>query len=105
MAMTIFWTDFAKAALKDIFVYHKDKAGARASLKLVEEVVKSTEVLVRHPLLGAKEELLSDRIEDFRYLIFRNYKVIYWLNQKYSRVEIIDVFDTRQNPLLLKKHR
>ena len=36
MAMTIFWTDFAKAALKDIFIYHKDKAGARASLKLVE---------------------------------------------------------------------
>ena len=30
--------------------------------------------------IGQKEELLKERVEKFRYLVVKNYKVIYWIN-------------------------
>jgi toxin ParE1/3/4 len=103
MALTLYWTDFAKFALRDIFDYYKKKAGIRISQKLIEGLVKSTEILSNQPLTGQIEELLSDRTECFRYLVFKNYKIIYWLNQATNSIEIVDVFDTRQNPSQLMK--
>ena len=38
-----------------------------------------------------------------RYLVYKNYKVIYWINEKENRIEINDVFDTRQNPTKIKR--
>ncbi len=103
MALKVFWTDFAKSALREIFDYHNRKAGIRISQRLVERLVKSTEILVKQPFTGQKEEMLSDRTECFRYLVFKNYKIIYWINQSAQSIEIIDVFDTRQNPAKLIK--
>lgn len=55
--------------------------------------------------MGQKEVVLLDRKEEFRYLIFKNYKIIYWINKNKNRVEITDVFDARQNPLKLKRQK
>jgi len=104
MGLKIYWTDFAKAALRDIFDYYKDKAGLRLSQRLIEGLIQSTEILVDQPYSGSKEELLSNRNEGFRYLVFKNYKIIYWVNQVNQRIEIVDVFDTRQNPLKIIKY-
>jgi plasmid stabilization system protein ParE len=60
MALKIFWTDFAKSALHEIFDYYKKRAGIRTSQKLVEDIVKSTDILSKQPFAGQKEELLSD---------------------------------------------
>ncbi|PZX19437.1 plasmid stabilization system protein ParE [Breznakibacter xylanolyticus] len=98
MALKIYWTDFAKSALYEIFDFNKKKAGIQTSQKLVEGIVKSTNILSKQPFTGQKEELLSDRPESFRYVVFKNYKIIYWINQTTQRVEVVDVFDTRQNP-------
>ena len=51
------------------------------------------------PEIGQREELLIDREQEFRYLICENYKVIYLVNSPENRIEITDVFDTRQNPV------
>lgn len=40
---------------------------------------------------------------EFKYLVFKNYKMIYWINDKDNRVEINDIFDTRQNPVKIKR--
>jgi len=29
--------------------------------------------------------------------------MIYWINKKENRIEITDVFDTRQNPIKIKR--
>jgi len=55
--------------------------------------------------IGQKEELLIERKEEFRYLVFKNYKIIYWFNIVKNRVEITDVFDARQNPIKLKRQK
>ena len=80
MALKIYWTEFAKSALREIFDYYKIKAGIRVSHKLIEGVVKSSEILINQPFIGQTEEFLSDRNERFRYFIFKNYKIIDWIN-------------------------
>jgi len=41
--------------------------------------------------------------KEFRYIVFKNYKIIYWINIKKNWIEISDVFDTRQNPIKMKE--
>lgn len=103
MALKIYWTDFAKSSLHEIFDYYMKKAGVRISKNLISGIINATSILSNQPFTGQKEDLLSYRIENFRYLVFKNYKIIYWINHENQRVEIVDVFDTRQNPLKIIK--
>jgi toxin ParE1/3/4 len=103
MALKIYWTVFSKSELQKIFDYYKGKAGIRISRRLIDEIIAETYRLSEQPLIGQQEELLSDRKEGFRYLVYRNYKIIYWINVEMKRIEIVDVFDTRQNPLKITR--
>ena len=49
------------------------------------------------------EELLIDREETYTYLICKNYKIIYSVDHKLKRIKIADIFDTRQNPVKIKR--
>lgn len=55
------------------------------------------------PFVGQKELLLTGRMQEFRYLVCKNYKLLYLVNQDKNRIEIINVFDCRQNPQKLNK--
>ncbi len=61
-------------------------------------IVNTTITLGENPQMGQAESLLSDRSEEFRYLVHKHYKVIYWINKESLRIEIANVFDCRQNP-------
>jgi len=98
MELTVYWSRLAEEKLEDIFYYYKQKAGIKIAGNIIRGIIDRTEGLEHHPEIGAKEELLLERIQDFRYLIYTNYKIIYWLNQAKNRIEIVNVFDTRQNP-------
>jgi plasmid stabilization system protein ParE len=104
MALKIYWSDFSKSQLQSIFDFYKKEAGARISRKLIQAIVVETERLSLQPFMGQKEELLTDRQEDFRFMIYKNYKIIYWINQGKNRIEIADIFDTRQNPHKIKRN-
>lgn len=103
MGIRILWTDFARQELKKIFEYHKDAASKTIAKRLVLGIERKTHMLVEHPSAGSKEELLSGRNEEFRYLVYKNYKIIYWLNPDKNQIEITDVFDCRQNPVKMNK--
>lgn len=96
MGLKLFWTDFSQKELEKIYEYHKIKAGARIAKKLVNGIYNETIKLKSQPRIGQHEELLKDRKQEFRYLVFKNHKIIYWVNNKKSRIEINDVFDTRK---------
>jgi len=64
---------------------------------------KETLKLKEHPVIGQKEDFLISNPKEIRYLIFKNYKIIYWLNFEKNSIEILDVFDTRQNPQNIKR--
>ena len=103
MELAVYWTRFAEDKLDDIYDYYESKAGTRIARKLISGIIDKTIGLDKNPHIGQKEELLSDRPQNFRYLVFKSYKIIYWINQNKNRIDIVNVFDTRQNPLKIKK--
>jgi len=103
MALTVYWTQFAENKLEDIFSYYELNAGIRVAQKLVSGIVEKTLGLEKSPFKGQKEPLLINRPQEFRYLVYKNYKIIYWINYTHNRIEISNVFDCRQNPVRMKK--
>lgn len=98
MELKIFWSQLAEDKLMDIFQYYKLKAGVKIAKKIVNEIVDKTIDIDKNPKIGQTEELLKYRIQEFRYLVSSNYKIIYYINLETQRIVIANVFDTRQNP-------
>ena len=98
MELTVFWTQFAENKLEDIFNYYKYEVDIDVARRLVTGIVDKTIDLEKNPHKGQKEELLKDRPEEFRYLVYKSYKIIYWINKEKQRIEIANVFDCRRNP-------
>ena len=103
MALKIYWTDFSKNELQKIFLYHKENTSLIVAKNLILGIENSTHILKSHPNIGQKEELLKNRTQGFRYLVYKNYKIIYWYNTSEKWIEISDIFDTRQNPIKIIK--
>ena len=94
----ILWTDFAIDQLKDIFDYHLINSSPNVAQRLVQKIIDATVILENNPKSGRKEDLLADRHQEFRFVIVKNYKVIYCIDYEFNIVNIAIVFDTRQNP-------
>lgn len=103
MELKVEWTDFSKNELKNIFEYYKDKASVAIARKLVTGIVNETLRLKLQPIIGQEEELLKNSDKEFRYIVFKNYKIIYFVNSQLNTIEVVDVFDTRQNPIKIKR--
>lgn len=103
MELKIYWTDFSKKELQNIFEYYKKNATLKVAKRLTTGIAKVTLKLKEQPEIGQIEELLTDRPNKFRYLVYKNYKIIYWINKAENRIEINDVFDSRQNPIKIKR--
>src|SRR5690606_39081701 len=103
MELAIFWSQLAEDKLQDIFSYYKLKAGLKVARKIVNEIVNKTDNLENQPKIGAIEELLVERPQEFRYLVSANYKIIYYINYDKQRIVIANVFDTRQNPIKIQE--
>lgn len=100
MGMRILWSDSALAELEEIFDYYQAKASSIVARSLVKAIIQKTIILKSNPFVGVKESLLSDRPDEYRYLIYKNFKIIYRCND--NLIVIITVFDSRQNPLKIK---
>lgn len=94
--MKVLWTDTAINQLEQIFYYYSHKASTRIAAKLTQRIVDRTLLLETFPRAGQTEEQLSGRSKEYRYLVQGNYKIIYWVENKF--VKIASVFDCRQNP-------
>jgi toxin ParE1/3/4 len=105
MELKIFWTNFATIELKNIYNYYKKVASISIAKKIVKEITNSTLILSQNIEIGQVEELLNDKPQNFRYLVYKNYKIIYWINQKENQIEILDVFDCRQNPIKIVRNK
>ena len=105
MAIKVFWTNFAKKELRKIFDYYKIKASPRIAKNLVQGIVEKGNSLDFQTGIGQKEELLLDRPQEFRYMVYNSYKIIYYFNEEKNRIEINDVFDVRQYPLKIQRKK
>lgn len=98
MELKVFWLQLAEDKLNDIYIYYRIKAGKKTAKKIVNGIADKTVGLAKLPKMGQVEINLSHRKIVYRYLVYTNYKIIYWINSASSRVEIANVFDTRQDP-------
>jgi plasmid stabilization system protein ParE len=103
MNFKIIWSEFAETQIDEIYEYYEKKASLKIANKIVTGIIKESEKLIRASFIGQEEELLKDREIHYRYLVFKNYKVIYSVDEKNGFIKIADVFDTRQNPPKMKR--
>jgi plasmid stabilization system protein ParE len=101
--LRVFWTQFAEDKLNDIFEYYKFNASVSIAQNLINGIVDESLKLNKNPLIGQREDLLVDRIQEYRYIVFKNFKIIYWLDDISKIILISHVFDTRQNPIKINK--
>lgn len=102
MELEVFWSKFAENKLEEIFDYYKFKASLKVAKKIVNGIVNQTIDLNKTPTRGQIEDIFKDDEREFRYLVYTNYKIVYYINRKARRIVIANVFDTRQNPEKLK---
>lgn len=105
MELEVYWLQLAEDKLDDIYSYYKLKAGKRIAQKLLNGIVDITIDLPQQPEMGQIEYELTGRKQTFRYLVFKNYKIVYWINTNFNRIEIANVFDCRQDPKKLMETR
>lgn len=103
MPFQIIWSEFAEIQLDDIFEYYKKTASLNIAKKLLKELINEPNKLIEAPYIGQEEALLKNRTIHYRYLVFKNYKLIYSVDEENRFIKIADVFDTRQNPPKLKR--
>jgi toxin ParE1/3/4 len=103
MVLKIIWSAIAETQLDQIYEYYENKVSSSVATKLVKKIIKASEKLIKSPFIGQEEELLTERKIQYRYLIFKNYKLIYSIDLENGFVKIADVFDTRQNPQKIKR--
>jgi len=103
MGLTVYWTQFAEEKLEDIFEYYSISANLKVAHKLIDGIINQSTKLEKSPFIGQKEMLLIGRQQEFRYLVYKNYKIIYWINSAKKQIEIVNIFDCRQNPEEIEK--
>ncbi|AWV99202.1 type II toxin-antitoxin system RelE/ParE family toxin [Arcticibacterium luteifluviistationis] len=103
MTLKVIWSEFAETQLDEIYAYYEKKAGSIIAKKLLKGIINEPNKLIQLPLIGQEEELLKEREIQYRYLVFKNYKVIYSVDRENGFIKIADVFDTRQNPPKIKR--
>lgn len=104
MKLRIIWSDFAETQLDEIYSYYEKKASSNVARKLIIGIIKAADKLLSAPLIGQKENLLKHKEIEYRYFVFKNYKLIYTLDSENGFIKISDVFDTRQNPPKLERN-
>lgn len=105
MEFNVIWSHFAEEQIDDIFEYYKLEANLRIAKKIIASLISATEILEKNPEIGQIEELLYERKDVYRYLVHKNYKIIYSIDKDQKRIKIADVFDTRQNPVKITRSK
>ena len=103
MGLKIIWSAFAESQLDEIYHHYEKKASSKVATKLVKGIINEPKKLIKSPFIGQEEELLKDRRIKYHYLVFKNYKLIYSIDEQNGFIKIADVFDTRQNPPKMKR--
>ncbi|MFY8181949.1 MAG: type II toxin-antitoxin system RelE/ParE family toxin [Flavobacterium sp.] len=93
----ILWDNQAKADLKLIFEFIKLKSPQGAKNVIQDIIIQSKSIHFAEQY--QIDEFLG---EPFRRMVVRNYKIIYKI-QSGTEIRILQIFDTRQNPIKLKK--
>lgn len=105
MKYTVIWSEFSEKLIDEIFDYYEKKTKSyNVAKSIIEKILFAPNILLNNPKLGQIETLLKDRNIEYRYIVVSNYKLIYYIDELSKTINIADVFDTRQNPIKLRRN-
>ncbi|MCR5863021.1 type II toxin-antitoxin system RelE/ParE family toxin [Flavobacterium sp. J372] len=84
MGLKILWTNFSKTQLRQIYDYYKETASVKVAGKIFSGIVAEAEKLSVNPEIGQLEILVFHPEKEYRYLVHRNYKIVYLINSNTS---------------------
>ena len=97
MALQIIWSPDAEADLENVLNYLKENWSKRILVKFINKVEDTTALLVEDPTLFP---IINQEL-NIRKCVLTNQNTMFYRASK-SKIEIIRLFDTRQNPKKLK---
>lgn len=101
--MKLNWTERADNRVDEIKAYYKEKS-IKAAERIVSDIVAAVEPLKEFPQMAAIDTLLSDLPKSFRSLVVRHiYKIIYYIDESNDTINIVTVWDCRQDNKRLKE--
>jgi toxin ParE1/3/4 len=98
----VVWTLNARDELELIYEYYLLKSEIVA-MKIIEGILYRANQLRKFPLSEQYETALKKINKEYRYLVEGNYKIIYRVSE--NLVFITDVFDVRQSPKKIARHK
>ena len=99
--MVVFWSPNARGILRSIFDYYIEVAGRKVAEKMTNKILTATRALGSMPFMAPVEKELPG----YRSLVISKiFKVIYRVDLEKDVVEIVSIFDCRQNPAKLRKN-
>lgn len=105
MGLKIIWSEFAEKQISEIYKFYENKAGSRIAKSLIKGIINEPKKLLKTAYIGQEESLLKKRKIQYRYLVFKNYKIIYSVDKEEGVIKIADIFDTRQNPPKIQREK
>ncbi|MEO8252782.1 MAG: type II toxin-antitoxin system RelE/ParE family toxin [Flavobacterium sp.] len=105
MSCKVIWSNFAESELDKIFKYYIEKANKKVAKNILKNILAEPNRLLQNSEMFQIEDLLIDREDDYRYIVYDNYKIIYSVDIELKLIKIADVFDTRQNPIKIKRNK
>jgi len=94
----IIWTEPAVNDLREIYNYFSSRSVSAAN-RLIDKLVRAPEVIA---FSGFFEAFVNDEYNpNYKRLVIGNYKIL--LTIRLGKIVIHRIFDTRQNPVKLKK--
>jgi toxin ParE1/3/4 len=96
--MRLDWTLDAENDLIDVSNYLQIKSSKAKADIIIEKIISKTELLEKFPQMGSIENNSLVEGMNLRYLIEGNYKILYRINPQKGTIEILSVFNTRQDP-------
>lgn len=95
------WEKDARERELNILEYGRENFGVRASKKLYRKFKRAEINLRGNPAIGARENYLMNRANDYRSLFIPEYfKLVYYYDEASDTVFISDVWDTRREPVI-----
>jgi plasmid stabilization system protein ParE len=96
--MRIYWEDEASNDLEKIQEFLEIHFGKNFANKVIDKIFTKTELLENFTEMGTIQQSIQDKGLSIRYLVESNYKILYQINASKGLVEILAIFDTRQDP-------
>ena len=99
--MKVIWIPFAQNEVRKTARYINKEFGKESRDQFINEVRSVSRLLGENPNLGKLEPLLADYAKMYRsYVMNHLNKIIYWIAE--NRIEVVDFWDVRRDPMTLK---